>query len=42
MAGFRNNFQDHSRLLEQLFESQEEQESRNKLPEDGYWKHSQN
>jgi hypothetical protein len=31
MAGFRNNIQDHRRL----------KKSRNKLPEEGYWKESQ-
>jgi hypothetical protein len=43
MAGFRNNFQDHRRVSEQLLETQAAiRKPRNKLYEEGYWKEFHN
>jgi hypothetical protein len=38
MASFRNTFQDHRRVTEQLLRHRQLSESRNKLSEEGYWK----
>jgi hypothetical protein len=42
IGGFRNNFQDHGRLLEQLFLNSWVSESQNKFSEDGVSKDFEN